>query len=299
MIAEQGQLLAPNGKPSKLNRVQWAQVRTDNFKAWFGDWENDPKNASKVVDSNGEPMVVYHGTPNGGFTEFSESKKGTRTSHAAEDVGFHFTDSVEYADTYSLGYRLKTIEAYRSIFGEEPKAVKMPDGSSIYPVFLNIVNPVDVGASKLINAKLISQSQNKGHDGIVADIGGDNEFVAFDPTQIKSAMGNNGEFNPTNPDIRFSQKNNEQSLAPLNPVNTRNILDRLLRGFTTKANAVRDSAVLRIRVDKSFSNLPLAIQEEAKKQGSDGNDIKGVFHNNTLGKSGAPNQWDCIYRRLG
>ena len=112
-------------------------------------------------------------------------------------------------------------------------------------------------------------------------------------------MGNNGEFNPTNPDIRFSQKNNEQSLAPLNPVNTRNILDRLLRGFTTKANAVRDGAVLRIRVDKSFSNLPLAIQEEAKKQGSDGNDIKGVFHNNTLGKSGAPNQWDCIYRRLG
>ena len=40
-------------------------------------------------------------------------------------------------------------------------------------------------------------------------------------------------------------------------------------------------------------------EEEAKKQGSDGNDIKGVFHNNTLGKSGAPNQWDCIYRRLG
>ena len=45
MIAEQGKLLAPNGKPSKLNRVQWAQVRTDNFKNWFGDWENDPANA--------------------------------------------------------------------------------------------------------------------------------------------------------------------------------------------------------------------------------------------------------------
>ena len=28
-----------NGEKSKLNRMQWAQVRTANFKAWFGDWE--------------------------------------------------------------------------------------------------------------------------------------------------------------------------------------------------------------------------------------------------------------------
>lgn len=55
-------LKAPNGEKSKLNGVQWAQVRTDNFKNWFGDWENDPENASKVVDENGEPTVVYHGT---------------------------------------------------------------------------------------------------------------------------------------------------------------------------------------------------------------------------------------------
>jgi hypothetical protein len=69
MIAEQGKLLAPNGKPSKLNRYQWAQVRTDNFKNWFGDWENDPENASKAVDENGEPLVVYHGT-NADFNVF-------------------------------------------------------------------------------------------------------------------------------------------------------------------------------------------------------------------------------------
>ena len=40
----------------------WAIVRTPNFKAWFGDWENDPASASKVVDENGEPLVVFHGT---------------------------------------------------------------------------------------------------------------------------------------------------------------------------------------------------------------------------------------------
>lgn len=39
MIAERGGLFAPNGERSKLNRMQWAQVRTANFKRWFGDWE--------------------------------------------------------------------------------------------------------------------------------------------------------------------------------------------------------------------------------------------------------------------
>lgn len=52
---------APNGKPTKLNERQWVQVRTPAFKKWFGDWENSPKTASKVVDENGEPLVVYHG----------------------------------------------------------------------------------------------------------------------------------------------------------------------------------------------------------------------------------------------
>ncbi len=38
--------------------MQWLAVRLQSFKAWFGDWENDPANASKVVDENGEPLVV-------------------------------------------------------------------------------------------------------------------------------------------------------------------------------------------------------------------------------------------------
>ena len=57
------QLKAPNGKPSNLTPEQWKLVRTPQFKAWFGDFENDPVNASKVVDENGEPLVVYRGMP--------------------------------------------------------------------------------------------------------------------------------------------------------------------------------------------------------------------------------------------
>ena len=57
-------LLAPNGKPSNLTPEQYKLVRTPAFKKWFGDWENDPSNASKVVDDNGEPKVVTHSTSN-------------------------------------------------------------------------------------------------------------------------------------------------------------------------------------------------------------------------------------------
>lgn len=61
-IADGTFMKAPNGNNSNLNERQWLQVRTKNFINWFGDWINDPANASKVVDENGEPLVVYHGT---------------------------------------------------------------------------------------------------------------------------------------------------------------------------------------------------------------------------------------------
>ena len=56
------ELLAPNGNKSNLTAEQYELVRTPEFKAWFGDWENAPENASKFVDNNGEPKVMYHQT---------------------------------------------------------------------------------------------------------------------------------------------------------------------------------------------------------------------------------------------
>lgn len=55
--------LAPNGKPSNLSPELYDYVRTEEFKEWFGDWENNPQSTSKIVDENGEPLVVYRGTP--------------------------------------------------------------------------------------------------------------------------------------------------------------------------------------------------------------------------------------------
>lgn len=61
---------APNGQPSTLYKTLqdlvkdkeqalrlWAQVYTGSFKNWFGDWEKGQ--GSKVVDENGEPLIVY------------------------------------------------------------------------------------------------------------------------------------------------------------------------------------------------------------------------------------------------
>ncbi len=54
--------LAPNGEKSRLGEKQWLEVRSSFFKSWYGDWENDKEGASKFIDDNGEPLVLYHGT---------------------------------------------------------------------------------------------------------------------------------------------------------------------------------------------------------------------------------------------
>jgi hypothetical protein len=48
----------------------------------------------------------------------------------------------------------------------------------------------------------------KGFDGIIANEGKYKTFGTFDPTQIKSATGNNGQFDPSNPDITKARGGN-------------------------------------------------------------------------------------------
>ncbi|MDR1367301.1 MAG: hypothetical protein LBJ76_01105 [Candidatus Accumulibacter sp.] len=84
-------------KKTRLDYRQWAQVRTPEFKRWFGDWENDPANASKVVDpETGEPKVVYHGSRNAGFSIFDTEGKGK-----TRDTGAWFTGDRRTGRTYS------------------------------------------------------------------------------------------------------------------------------------------------------------------------------------------------------
>lgn len=75
---QDGELLASNNELSNLDELHWKMTRTPSFKKWFGDWQNDPENASKMVDRNGEPLLMYHGSSN--FEgDYFDSKKHVKT----------------------------------------------------------------------------------------------------------------------------------------------------------------------------------------------------------------------------
>ena len=60
---------------SNVNKKIKKITQSKQFVRWFGDWQNNPKSASKVVDGNGEPLVVYHQTGND-FTVFDTEHTG-------------------------------------------------------------------------------------------------------------------------------------------------------------------------------------------------------------------------------
>jgi hypothetical protein len=137
-----GGLIAPNGKPSNLTPEQYKLVRTPEFKAWFGDWENDPANASKVVDENGEPLPVYHGT-NAEFNVFDKSQQNKATGFGDFGAGFYFTASLGSAKYYTL---------------------KQEENRRVISVFLKIVKPfvVELNWEKLSNQSEINYKKLKG-----------------------------------------------------------------------------------------------------------------------------------------
>ncbi len=170
---------------------------------------------SKVVDENGNLLVMYHGTPNAGFTVFKSAP--------------YFTQNKEYAERYknqgasSLGYK---------------KEAKNPD---VYSVYLNITKPFDTRNKKertifdkeyfgqwgtgtplmesglpdwMDGRDLVDFLQEKGYDydGIILDegsTGGYGEeiksrglsYVPFESNQIKNIDNKNP---TTHSDIRFS-----------------------------------------------------------------------------------------------
>lgn len=163
-------LKAPNGEPTNLTTNQWLQVRTPSFKAWFGDWENDPDNASKVLDGNGEPLVVYHGTKrNNRFYAFENNSQG-----------LHF-GTKEQAKARNAGRLIQAFLNIRDIDRED-----------------------DQGADWNFTIKYAPQ---RGIDGFVYEneIEGEGDsYIVLKPNQVKSAKENIGTFDPNNDDIRFS-----------------------------------------------------------------------------------------------
>jgi len=203
MIIEKEILLAPNGKLSNLTPEQYRIVRTPEFKAWFGDWEklalvkrydsgidevtlsNLSKDVSKVVDENGEPLVVYHRTDKK-FNVFDKEKLGTKSGWNTAYFGFYFSEKNE----------------------------KGSYGKRVMKCFLNISNPFFINSETYADFdydyKNFDAKNFKSNDGIlitvnrlVLDEKSYKHFVVFEPNQIKLADGNNTTFDISNPDIRF------------------------------------------------------------------------------------------------
>jgi hypothetical protein len=223
---------APNGNPTNLNEKQWVQVRTKAFNEWFGDWENNPEDASKVIDENGEPRVVYHGTY-ADFNAFDESHLGdvtdlnatnedwAKTSH----IGFWFNDN-------KIGFYTKH-----------------------KPVFLNVRNPLEFASMESLVDEMsyydsgedFKRSNSDGYDSVIVledeEMGG-RSYSVFNDNQIKSATENNGGFSSYNDDIRFREvkdKNGEKSLVGLHNISEEKLLKALRQGgFANPSAAVID-----------------------------------------------------------
>ena len=176
-----GQLLAPNGKVSNLTEKQYAQVRTKAFKEWFGDWENNPANASKVVDENGEPLVVYNGGRGGNFTKFSKDKI-TDSNNLGK--GFYFTPIKKAAESYRDSFGWDDYNDDGSIKQEVLDSLHLKD------VFLNIRNMGNNNESLDTNTNIDGSYSTSGL-----------QYVVRNPNQIKSATDNIGTFSRTDDNI--------------------------------------------------------------------------------------------------
>lgn len=187
---EQGNLLAPNKKPSNLTERQYIHVRTKAFKEWFGDWENNPEEASKVVDENGEPLVVYHGT-NSQWTTYNPNLFGSAT-----DEGY-----------YGKGLYLSSVKGKAMQYG------------NIMELFVNMRNPFIVGIDNTLDmdestrrGEIVNMfnrenapDELKQYDGVLYSgaEGKFEEIVVPAANQVKSATNNVGTYSRTNDDTRY------------------------------------------------------------------------------------------------
>lgn len=105
-----------------------------------------------VVDTKGDPMLMYHGTANGGpFTVFEGNKLSNESRTSQIGQGFYFTNSKADAEAYT-----KNVDIYGRVGkGSNPH---------LHQVYLNITNPFDVRNDTLNLDKVKSVYMDGGYD---------------------------------------------------------------------------------------------------------------------------------------
>jgi hypothetical protein len=200
---------APNGRPTNLTEKQWLQVRTPEFKEWFGDWENDPTNASKVVDENGEPMVVYHGTSvssrrffkfkDGAPNWFTPSEYYAKAFTFDEDIPVMYPSFIKIKKLMHLGY----IDG--DVISGKIRSLSLDTGISESSIRYIVSKERADKVYQITNSPLFKrEAMALGYDGMMAFEAGVDSFAIFSPSQVKSATENVGSFDGMNDDIRYS-----------------------------------------------------------------------------------------------
>lgn len=172
------------------------------FTAWFGD--------SKVTTQDGKALVVYHGTVDD-FTSFDREQGGKNVKTAASKTGLFFIDRPDIAETYS----------------------KMrPGASKILPVYLSMQNPTRASFSNMMEADKFLAAGFEG-DGAILEITTpagrkSTVYAVKDAAQIKSSIGNNGQFDPTNSNILY--QGNPADLVAQHNLTAENLLHAVKMG---------------------------------------------------------------------
>lgn len=228
------ELTAPNGKPSNLPRDLYYYVRTSEFKEWFGDWENDPEHSSKIIDENGEPLIVYHGNEDENITTFGikdgrfNKKGGGIYFTPSSSVAHTYTTERENADKYIIkGFNAPEIyedSYYDYLSYEEYKKSSDYKSGKIYTAFLNLRNPVtginpqtpkqDVlkrnpNADGFISYNVIDNYKDVSlHTDLENELYGTKQIIVFDQSQIKLVTSSDEILHDRN--IEYQEEVNEE-----------------------------------------------------------------------------------------
>ena len=178
---------APAAKPKRKKLMLELRRGFDNLMNWF--------EGSAVVNANNQPLVMYTGTSKDkDFVKFNIPRNGA-----------WFTSDPAAASMYAVDNDSKGLK----YDADKHKYVEVNTASRVMPVYLSIKNPyvmtkADFDAINKENYKraqgqFFDTLRQKGYDGV--DMGSGTWVVLGTPSQIKSALGNNGTFSPTEANI--------------------------------------------------------------------------------------------------
>lgn len=237
-IADDTFMKAPNGKPTNLTERQWLHVRTKAFKRWFGDWENDPKNASKVVDENGESLVVYHHTDNPNLTKFSIDFDNYFYKDGGTKSAIFFDE--EKTGTLNRKYDIPVFLNIRNLNEYNETKAQLHERGTTYREIVNQsakVNPINGG----VHMKDFDDNM-KEHQSI---------WIVHNPNQIKSAKFNIG-YSRTDDNIYHGASQVEQTVQE----------EASNKLVYTRINAEFKDILLKHLKEDSFENYSSTIEKE-------------------------------------